>query len=486
MANVIEILLRSRDEASRQIAQVAQTTETAEARLMAFASTASTVTIAAAAIGSAFVGVYNAAKSLTDQLDDLQRRAGRTGVDIESIQALDEVLSNAGISAETGTQALTFLNRAIATQDPLLKALGISTRDTLGAFLQLNRTLAGIQDQGLKTEIAYRLMGRSSGDLLAVSASLAGALPAMRNELIGVGAAISASAVPAIENADRRMESLERRAHGFANALKEFAATAIAIEGKKLDIIVGGFHALTTPRGGSFPGGPLIGPPDPGSATINATEAMLKEIKRLLEETDKAGQKTKLTLAQIADIANPLTGTGQTQGAFTGGFGLRGSAPGMRIPQPVKETTLNDSLVVLRKYSTDSQAIMTGAAQGIATGFDRAFAQITAGTFTLKSALVTIVTSMVDEILSQLARLAAREVIIGLFNLFDAGLGGSVASFLGLGASPAGSASRLAAGRAGDTYVFNGFSVGDVYREAVRPGGSIRRAGDRLMIGQAY
>ncbi len=483
MANVIDIVIRANDQATRQIVQTQQAVDGLGRGLSNFASVAAAATVAAAAIGTAFTLAYGGARDLTDQLDDLQRRAGRTGLPIESVQALDRTLKNAGVSAEAGTQALTFLSRAIATQDPVLKALGITTRDTGTAFAQLLRILSALEDTGLRNEIAFRLMGRSSADVAAISQEIIDKLPEMRAQMIASGAAITDAMTPAIKQADERLEMFDLRIAAVTNRLKLLAVEVMNQMARAAEADRGIHGGALNARGSAY-AGQLIGPPEPaGLGAQTPTASALSEINALLDETAKRGAKAKASIEDVARSALFVEGKGvgdierhKTKMIHQIGF------LGM-----VKEIEKVDWRSPLTEFSQTAQALMEAAASAIGSGFERAFAGIIDGTLNLKGAVVTIVSSMVDAIIAQLGRIAAKGFVSFLGNLIAPGLGTLLSS--GMRAGPvagAGVPRGAAAARGGNTYIFNGFNVGSMYRETVRPGGAVRRANDRLVIGAAF
>ena len=482
MANVIDIVIRANDQATRQIVQTQQAVDGLGRGLSNFASVAAAATVAAAAIGTAFTLAYGGARDLTDQLDDLQRRAGRTGLPIESVQALDRTLKNAGVSAEAGTQALTFLSRAIATQDPVLKALGITTRDTGTAFAQLLRILSALEDTGLRNEIAFRLMGRSSADVAAISQEIIDKLPEMRAQMIASGAAITDAMTPAIKQADERLEMFDLRIAAVTNRLKLLAVEVMNQMARAAEADRGIHGGALNARGSAY-AGQLIGPPEPaGLGAQTPTASALSEINALLEETAKRGAKAKASIEDVARSALFVEGKG------VGDLGLRGTkSRGIGVLPFVREIQTTDWRAPLTEFSQTAQALMEAAASAIGSGFERAFAGIIDGTLNLKGAVVTIVSSMVDAIIAQLGRIAAKGFVSFLGNLIAPGLGTLLSS--GMRAGPvagAGVPRGAAAARGGNTYIFNGFNVGSMYRETVRPGGAVRRANDRLVIGAAF
>src|SRR3972149_3570350 len=157
MANVVEILIRARDEASRVLQRVAGETSALSAtagRLAGPGALGAVVITATATAGAIFV----MGRRFADMTEQLERLSARTGVASRDLQILREILREGGGDAEALTLALQFLNRSIATGDPVLKQLGITTQDVGEAFRQLIDILSRSSDKAKVTEVAMRLM----------------------------------------------------------------------------------------------------------------------------------------------------------------------------------------------------------------------------------------------------------------------------------------------------------------------------------------
>lgn len=237
MANVIEILLQGRNQTgpafsaagaqARALGNELASLNPALAGAMdgferlegAASGIGGALTIAGAAIvGIGMAGVGTAIK-LSDTIEQLDRIAARTGVGIEPLQVLRQTLEEGGGNAESLTMALSFLNRAIATNDPILLQLGITTKDTFTAFMQLATALANSTDAGKRTEIAYQLLGRGSGELLGNLKELVAEFPRMDAAMRANGAMLTNEMAPALQTLDKHTDDLKSNWKGLTNNL---------------------------------------------------------------------------------------------------------------------------------------------------------------------------------------------------------------------------------------------------------------------------
>lgn len=220
MANAIEILLKARDEATRQL----QAASIAAGGLTGTLSKLAAAAGPLGAISAALVGVgsaaYLSARSLADQVEQLSNLSAQTGVSVQNLQTLQQLLREAGGSSEDANQAINFLNRAIATQDPLLKKLGITTKDTWTAFNQLVQILAASNDASARTEVAFQLLGRGSTALLGKINNIAQQLPNAREEMERLGVVMGDDTLKAAADLDKKMDELDRRWTGMTNNIK--------------------------------------------------------------------------------------------------------------------------------------------------------------------------------------------------------------------------------------------------------------------------
>jgi len=126
---------------------------------------------------------------------------------------------------------------------------------------------------------------------------------------------------------------------------------------------------------------------------------------------------------------------------------------------------------------------------GLASGFTTVFQGLLASGQTFRSAMVTIFRSMVNELLAQLARLLAFKLIgflIGSPLPLNAlrGAANFTPPIPGLRGASAVTGTSAATG--GNTYIIQAIDAHDAVASLTLPGGSLRRAQDRIAAAGAY
>jgi hypothetical protein len=238
--DAVEFILKARDEASATIAKAQSGIVGLTGVVGDLVGKASLIGAATAGIAAIAGGILAAGKSMADTVEQLDRVSARTGVGIEKLQIWSQVIEEGGGSAETLTTALTFLNRAIAQNDPLLGKLGITTKDTTRAFEQLVRILAGSQDAAKRTEVAFQLMGRGSADLLGNLSDLATKSDAFGKSMRETGALITEQVAPSARKLDQQLDALGRQWKGLATSFNTLAVPVASAMVVMFDAILKG------------------------------------------------------------------------------------------------------------------------------------------------------------------------------------------------------------------------------------------------------
>jgi hypothetical protein len=197
---------------------------------------------AVAAIGSAAV---TSAMHLADSTEQLDRIAQRTGVAIEPLQVLRETMEEGGGNAESLTVALGWLNQQIGAGNPLLKTLGITTHDTFSAFRQLVTILNDTSDVGRRTDIAFQLMGRGSGELLGNLGELVSKYDEMSASMKDTGALVTEQAAGGFRRLDSATDSLHQSWKGLLTTMGTLTAPAANVVVSSLDRMLRGSIAFS-------------------------------------------------------------------------------------------------------------------------------------------------------------------------------------------------------------------------------------------------
>jgi hypothetical protein len=299
--------------------------------LSTVAATAGPLGVAGAAllaIAGGAIAATSIAGKLADDFEQLDNAAKRIGTSTQNIQVLQEALREQGLSADVATTALTFLSRAIAENNPLLKQLGITARDPYTAFVQLADVLSRSSDTAKNNAIAMKLMGRGVGDLLSIMGDLNRVLPEIRARMQQNGSLITDDMVPALRKLDSELDVLKNDWHGAWTQLqKDMLPTATFVAkwaddtlAKLRDVVAGvkeaasnlGHPAPATPellRGGGgakFEPGPEtpesrsgLRPGEPGPPLPPGFNDLV--VKATLEEND-AAKKLRETIDGLVKV----------------------------------------------------------------------------------------------------------------------------------------------------------------------------------------
>lgn len=356
----------------------------------AFAPMQSLFSLGSASLGPITLGVVGlavsvgvlatAAKKAADEVAALGKQAEAisnlsesTGVAVANIQGLQVTLENAGISGEALTVSFRQLNKAIATQDPVLKQLGITTTDTFQAFLQLSDIFAKAPDGANKTAAAVALLGRSGETLIPVMNRGATAIQGMIDQAAAMGLAFSGQTVQALKDVDDKFDLLNNHVQGLKNNLVLLAVPGVSAVVTKLNELLQVLNDLPAAfdkfieKMRTAPGFAKLEQLVLQAQDIDKMEGKLKELQGIYEQFQKtvgttqgdaANSSKRATASQLEDLERitaklkSLTDTfkefgslGGTQGPLTksGAIGSSQNVPteaeSAGIPSPPKPAT---------------------------------------------------------------------------------------------------------------------------------------------------
>ena len=411
MANVIENIIRTRDESTPTLRNVRN-------ELAGMVTSLTGLQFTLAGVATAMIGLgaagFKAATDLAKTVEQLDRISARTGVGIETLQVYRRILQEAGSSPESLTQALTFLSRAVATNDPMLERLGIHTKDVGQAFRELITILGAATDEAHRNEVGLHLLGRGAGDVVGQASALSGGFDSMNASLRESSLLITEQMAPSLRTLDSEMDQLDRNWKGFWNSM------ASAVVGP-VNFILGAMNKLIAAfrNSGSFLGSvPMMFQPGfnaggGGAAPGNAAAA----------NAALANAANKATVG-LEGLAAALRGAsaGETFGLRMPGAFMPGVSGPVEADAPRASEATHQLLGDWRSFISEmmsATAVLDGflnaTLNGLTAGFTRVFVGLLEGAQTFKSALVSIFRAMVGEILAQLARLAALKVFSFLF-----------------------------------------------------------------------
>jgi hypothetical protein len=205
----VDFVVKARDEASAAIQRVAGATGDLGSALKALAvegGVFGAIAVGAIAVSAASV---TAALSVAQMAETLDRTARSAGTSTQNIQVMQRAFEEAGVAGEDASQALTFLNRAIGRGEPLLKSLGITTRDSYEAFLQLSDIFGQSEDAAKKQAVALKLTGKSSAELVGIMDGLRGVIGKTREEMQRHGGLLSPEQVKNAKELDDGVDRLK-------------------------------------------------------------------------------------------------------------------------------------------------------------------------------------------------------------------------------------------------------------------------------------
>lgn len=499
MANVLEILIRARDEASAKLkatqAEVAKTkavvaslspqlsAATGQFGQMAEAAAAFgpigiaivAVTVALAGMTVAASAAITAVDALASSTEQLTNLAQKTGVSTQQLQGLQFAFQNAGIAADSLNTGLRFLAKSIADDAPELAQLGVKSKNVGEAFLEIADAFANSADGANKTAFAIRLLGRAGSDLIPVLNLGSEALREQQREAAAMGKILGTDSVTALGQADKAMDELKNRVEALKVQVTLLAVPAVTDLVKALNTLLR--SALELPSALESAGAGLSAFVDkiPGGKQLQDFLAYIRALERLANAA-KGGEKSG-----FQNKINPATG-----GPFGGVTGPQNQLPTPGAPavktvfDTLKEifpdtsgtakpkmaesilkvgdavavvstrlTEFGQTLRVLEDFREEVNQVLDVSnivGETLATVWDslqnsmsQVFQSLLARGQTFKSAMVTIFRGLVDGILAELARLAAAYLFKLLLKVLGIALGG-----------PAGAAATVAAGATGE------------------------------------
>ena len=156
-----------------------------------------TATAGAIATGKAFI---NAANSTATYGDAVDKNSQKLGISAQSYQEWDFILQRSGANIEGMKTSMLKLTKAAEGGDAVFKQLGISQDDLAkmskeDLFAATIKGLQNIQDEGQRTVIANKLLGKGATELGALLNTSAEDTEAMRQQVHDLGGVMSNEAV---------------------------------------------------------------------------------------------------------------------------------------------------------------------------------------------------------------------------------------------------------------------------------------------------
>ena len=154
-------------------------------------------TAGAIATGKAFISAANDTATYGDTID---KNSQKLGISAQSYQEWGFILQRSGASIEGMKTSMLKLTKAAEDGDGAFKQLGISQEDLANMskdeiFAATIKGLQGIQDEGQRTVLANKLLGKGATELGALLNTSAEETEAMRQQVHELGGVMSDEAV---------------------------------------------------------------------------------------------------------------------------------------------------------------------------------------------------------------------------------------------------------------------------------------------------
>lgn len=181
---------------------------------------------AAAAAGFAYL-----AKTSIDAADKLDENAQKIGITASSLSTLQYAAKMSGLEIETLHTGLTKLSVKIAETNnvssetgKVFKALGISTKDSMGAFRTVDSVLIDLADKfsqlpdGVqKTSLAVNIFGKSGAQLIPILNQGKNGIESLRAEARKLGLEINDNVAKAAGDFNDNLDRLKNAGIGLSN-----------------------------------------------------------------------------------------------------------------------------------------------------------------------------------------------------------------------------------------------------------------------------
>ena len=133
----------------------------------------------------------------------------------------------AGLGAGTADAALKRLSVAIGQNDPILKRLGITSRNSYEALLQLADVFPRMKDQADRSAVALALLGRGGREADVVMDGLRARVGQLNTEIGSAGGLITKDAEAIALASDAISDYVKRRTDAMKNQLGQFAKAPV-------------------------------------------------------------------------------------------------------------------------------------------------------------------------------------------------------------------------------------------------------------------
>ena len=178
-----------------------------------------TATAGALATGKAFINAASATASYGDNIDKMSQKMG---ISAQAYQEWDYILKRNGASIDGMKTSMLKLTKAAEGGDDAFKALGISQSDLASMskddlFAATIKGLQGVKDEGQRTVLANKLLGKGATELGALLNSSASDTEALKQKVHDLGGVMSNEAVKDAANYQDQMTDVQTALTGLKN-----------------------------------------------------------------------------------------------------------------------------------------------------------------------------------------------------------------------------------------------------------------------------
>ena len=472
MANVIEILINAKNNASAEI-------DKATGGLGKFATAAGIGAAAGAMAGQVIQRamqevqnvVVNNTVAMADYAEMLGRVAQDTGLSTQQLQVFRREIERNGVSSDHLTQSLRFFEQQLATGG--LAKYGVTSRDTFSALQQLSTAYNHAGDATARVEMANAALGARNGQLATSVLSVAGAYSQHLNAAMDSGYVMSGRLEGSLGQLDTSLDDFKDTVQAFKNASADLFAGPLksAVDFlNALNKINQAFEqnknramgALEKELGVGFGGGTSRG----------SGAGRRWESKPVPTSPGKPGPADPL-VAKLDELVKAFTQIGgggplaSLRGAMAGGMGA--GADGKSASDPIVKAFSRVQEAAAQFGTNFSGSLSSTLTQALSI------------TTTSNNMLVMAFTSLANALTATIAEMMARAAAMGLVKLALNFLpGGGATSKINsvFGATSAPMSAMRAGG--GNTFVIQSISARDAMDDLLNPTGSLRRANDRM------
>lgn len=418
MANVIQILIETSAKGGAQIAAAAQGVSNLALQIAGY------TTVAGAAeqvVGELASAVKELTIGFIDQTEQLQVHASTINSTIPQYRALNRALVESGSSGQGAEQALISFNTAVQSGDEMVKALGITTKDTYTAFLQAVDILAHMEDKNLANAAATQLFGMRQRELIGRAGALAAVIPELTDHYIKHEAALAAGRASA-ERLDTAWDRLGR----VAEELRDKVGGAFAQLG---EVIIRSDYRWRFIYDKAVADGARA-----TNAAQQQITADMKKIEDAIRRALQQGEKLKKTMVELkeqfpGDLHEGIRREYGPQPEEVAPPPDRFEAPGQgpdTLQQYVEKWKKAHQEIadIVEQLATDISSTMGAALQGLLTGtmnFGQAMRSIFQGL--VQSIINMLVTILRNAVFKWLIRIAGNILMPGLGEAGSAAFG---------------------------------------------------------------